>query len=360
MGSQFLQEDAVGNSVKGLTKVQVNNIHVMTFIPESGGNWLMLLPSQSPSCLKGHGSQAKSMETGGRETLCPFKAIAPCPIATSPAENIFRIFPIGPLQVLKGCYKVSPQPSLLQAKQPQLSQPFLITEVLQLSDHLCGPPLDLLQQLRVLLVLGTPELDTGLQVGSHQSGVEGQNHLPRPAGHASLDAAQDTVGRLGCECTLVAHVKFFIYQYPQILLLRAALNPFISHPVLIVETAPTQMRDLALGLVEPHEVHMGPLLKLVQVPLDGILSFWCVSCTTQLGVTCKLAEGALDLAKSLMKTLNGTGPSTDPCGTPLVTGIHLDIEPLITTLWLRPSNQFLSHQTVHPSNPYFSSLERRM
>jgi len=47
------------------------------------------------------------------------------------------------------------------------SQPVIIGEVLQPSDCLCGPPLNLLQQLHVLLVLGTPELDRGLQVGSH-------------------------------------------------------------------------------------------------------------------------------------------------------------------------------------------------
>lgn len=29
----------------------------------------------------------------------------------------------------------------------------------------------------------TTELDTGLQVGSHERGVEEQNHLPQPAGH---------------------------------------------------------------------------------------------------------------------------------------------------------------------------------
>jgi len=46
----------------------------------------------------------------------------------------------------------------------------------------------------ILLVLGAPELDAALQVGSHESRVEGQNHLPRPAGHTSLDATQDTVG----------------------------------------------------------------------------------------------------------------------------------------------------------------------
>jgi len=52
------------------------------------------------------------------------------------------------------------------------------------------------------------------------------------------------------------------------------------------------MQDLALGLVEPHEVHTGPLLQLVQVPLDSILSIRHVKCTTQLGVICKLAQSS--------------------------------------------------------------------
>ncbi|KAK4812888.1 LOW QUALITY PROTEIN: hypothetical protein QYF61_024244 [Mycteria americana] len=68
-----------------------------------------------------------------------------------------------PLQVLEGCYKVSLEPSLLQAEQPQLSQPVFIGEVLQPSDHLHGPPLDSLQQVHVLLMLGSPELDAVLQ-----------------------------------------------------------------------------------------------------------------------------------------------------------------------------------------------------
>jgi len=100
---------------------------------------------------------------------------------------------------------------------------------------------------------------------------------------------------LGCECTLLGHVQLFIPQYPQVLG-RAALNPFIPQPVLISGIALIQVQDLALGLVEPHEVHTGPLLKLLQVPLDGILSFWCVNCATHVGVICRLAEGALDPA----------------------------------------------------------------
>jgi len=149
-------------------------------------------------------------------------------------------------------------------------------------------------------------------MGSHQRGVEGQNPLPHPAGHAFLDAAQDMVGLLGCERTLVAHVKLLIHQYPQVLLSRAALNPLIPQPVLIAGVAPPQMQDIALHLVEPHEVYKGPFLKLIQVPLDGIPSFWHVNCTTQLCVVCKLAEGALNLAKSLIKIFNSTSPSADP------------------------------------------------
>ena len=88
-------------------------------------------------------------------------------------------------------------------------------------------------------MLRAPELEAGLDVGFHQGGVEGQNHLPRPAGDTSLDAAQDTVGLLGSERTWVAHVKLFFPQYPQVLLLRAApliistgvLCPVLGSPV---------------------------------------------------------------------------------------------------------------------------------
>ncbi|KAK4821202.1 hypothetical protein QYF61_015770 [Mycteria americana] len=128
----------------------------------------------------------------------------------------------------------------LWAEQPHLPQPVLIGEVLQPSGHFHVPPLDLLQQLHVLLVLRAPELDVVLQVRSHQSRAEWQNHLPRPAGHASVDAAQDTVGLLGCERTLLAHVQLFIHQYPQGLFRRAALNHIIPQPVLKLRIALTQ------------------------------------------------------------------------------------------------------------------------
>jgi len=64
---------------------------------------------------------------------------------------------------------VSPQPFLLQAEQHQLSQTVLIADLLQPSAYFYGPPMDLLQQVHVLLVLRPPELDAGLEISPEQS-----------------------------------------------------------------------------------------------------------------------------------------------------------------------------------------------
>ena len=95
--------------------------------------------------------------------------------------------------------EVSLEPSLLQPEQHQLPQFIFIEEILQPFYHLCDPPLDLLQQLCVLLVLGVPGLDAALQMGPHEGR---DNHLPHPTGYPSSDEAQDTAGLLGCKCTL--------------------------------------------------------------------------------------------------------------------------------------------------------------
>ncbi|PKU44015.1 hypothetical protein llap_5686 [Limosa lapponica baueri] len=166
---------------------------------------------------------------------------------------------------------------------------------------------------------------------------------------------------LGCEHTLLAHVQLFIHQYAQVLLGRSALNPFIPHPILIPGVALSQVQDPALGLVELHEVHMGPLLELVQAPMDGIQSLRHDNCTTQFLCHPHLGESVLNPTVYVMNEVFGQCWSQyGPQESPLVTDLHLDIELFTTTLWMQPSNQFLIHQTVHPSNPYLSNLERRM
>ena len=59
--------------------------------------------------------------------------------------------------------------------QSQLPQPFLIGEMTQTLNCCCGPSLDPLHYVHVSLVLGSPELDTALQVWPLQSGVEGKD-----------------------------------------------------------------------------------------------------------------------------------------------------------------------------------------
>jgi len=79
---------------------------------------------------------------------------------------------------MEGCSKVSLESSLLQAEQPQLFQCFLTGVVFQPSNQFCVPPLDALQQVDVFLVVRAPQLEAGLQVGSHQSGAEGEDPFP--------------------------------------------------------------------------------------------------------------------------------------------------------------------------------------
>lgn len=51
--------------------------------------------------------------------------------------------PPTPFIYWKAAIRWPPEPSLLQAEQSQLYQPVFPAEVLQSSDHFCGPPLDL-------------------------------------------------------------------------------------------------------------------------------------------------------------------------------------------------------------------------
>jgi len=81
------------------------------------------------------------------------------------------------------------------------------------------------------------------------------------------------VGLVGCKLILLTHVELLINQHSQVLLSRAALNPFSAQPIFVLGIALSHVQDLALGLVELHDVHKGPPLKPVKVPLDGIRLF---------------------------------------------------------------------------------------
>ena len=158
-------------------------------------------------------SEKLSPDILSKYSLLSFKTTIPfCPITIYLCKKLVYLPFINSLLLFKGCNEVSLQTSLFQAEQPQFLQSVFTGEVLQPSLQLCGPPLDPLQQLHILPVLGAPDLVTVPQMGSHEDRGERENHLPCPAVHPSSDGAQDTIGLAGCKCTLLAEVKFFIYQ----------------------------------------------------------------------------------------------------------------------------------------------------
>ncbi|KAK4831509.1 hypothetical protein QYF61_018093, partial [Mycteria americana] len=91
-----------------------------------------------------------------------------------------------------------------------------------------------------------------------------------------------------------AHIQAAVNQHSQVLLCWAAFQPLFPKPVALHGVAVAQVQDLALGLVEPHTIDLGPSTQPVQVPLQSLPTLHQINTPTQLGVICKLTEGALD------------------------------------------------------------------
>ncbi|KAK4810062.1 hypothetical protein QYF61_007226 [Mycteria americana] len=180
------------------------------------------------------------------------------------------------------------------AEQPQFPQPLLIRLVLQTLHQLRCPSLDTLQYLNVSLVVRGPKVNTVFEVRPHQCRVQGHNHCPSPAGHAIPDTSQDAIGFFGHLGTLLAHAQPAVNQHSQVLLCQAAFQPLFPKPVALQWVAVAQVQDLALSLVEPHTIRHSPSIQPVQIPLQSLPILKQINTPAQLGVICKLSEGALD------------------------------------------------------------------
>ncbi|KAK4823336.1 hypothetical protein QYF61_001613 [Mycteria americana] len=181
-----------------------------------------------------------------------------------------------------------------QAKHHHFPQPLLIRLLLQTLHQLRCPSLDTLQHLSVSLVVRGPKLNTGFEVRPHQCQVQGHDHFPSPAGHTVSDTSQEAIGFLGHLGTLLAHIQPALDQHPQVPFLWATFQPLCPKPVALHGVVVTQVQDLALGLVEPHTIGLGPSIQPVQVPLQSLPPLKQINTPAQLGVICKLTESALD------------------------------------------------------------------
>ncbi|KAK4821882.1 hypothetical protein QYF61_004398 [Mycteria americana] len=216
----------------------------------------------------------------------------PC---TCPPQGTNRKGPAGPLRFCSHPRHTSSLAcSHTPAKQPQFPQPLLIGLLLQTLHQLRCPSLDTLQHLNVSLVVRGPKLNTVFEVRPHQCRVQGHDHFPSPAGHAIFDTSQDAIGFLGHLGTLPAHIQLAVDQHPQVLLCLAAFQPLFPKPVALHGVAVAQVQDLALGLVKPHTIDLGPSIQPVQVPLQSLPTLQHLDIPAQFGVICKLTEGTLN------------------------------------------------------------------
>uniref|UniRef100_A0A8C4P7D6 Vacuolar protein sorting-associated protein 13B-like n=1 Tax=Dromaius novaehollandiae TaxID=8790 RepID=A0A8C4P7D6_DRONO len=98
-------------------------------------------------------------------------SLCPLPLVLSLGtieKSLASSFDTPPADIYTHGSGLSPEPSLLQAEQSQLSQPLLIGEMRQSLNHLCGPLLDSFQYVCVSLALGNPALDPAFPDGPHQ------------------------------------------------------------------------------------------------------------------------------------------------------------------------------------------------
>ncbi|KAK4829474.1 hypothetical protein QYF61_004764 [Mycteria americana] len=242
-------------------------------------------PGQPVPMLDNPFSEVKFPNIQSKPPLAQLETISSCPITCYLGEETDPHLSTTSFQVVEESEKVSPQPPFLQAKQSQLPQLLLIRLVLQTLHQLRCPSLDTLQHLNVSLVVGGPKLNTGF---------EGHDHFPTPAGHTISDTIQDAIGFLGHLGTLLAHIQVAVNQHPQVLFCLAAFQPLFPKPVALHGVAVAQVQDLSLVLAESHTIDLGPSIQPVQVPLQSLPTLKQINTPAQLGVICKLTEGALN------------------------------------------------------------------
>ncbi|KAK4832522.1 hypothetical protein QYF61_023854 [Mycteria americana] len=236
-------------------------------------------PGQPVPMLDNPFREEKFPNIQSKPPLAQLQAISSRPITCYLGEETDPHLATTSFQVVVESNKVSPQPPLLQAKQPQFPQVILIRLLLQTLHQLHCPSLDMLQHLNVSLEVRGPKLNTGF---------EGHDHFPSPAGHTNFDTSQDAIGFLGHLGTLLAHIQVAVNQHPQVLFCWAAFQPLFPKPVALHGVAVAQVQDLALSLVEPHTIGPSPLIQ------PSLPTLRQINTPTQLGVVCKLTEGALD------------------------------------------------------------------
>ncbi|KAK4815123.1 hypothetical protein QYF61_017398 [Mycteria americana] len=223
--------------VLDLTDCCIDRTGTAEHVPVQSGGWrLNRFPGQPVPMLDNPFSEVKLPNIQSKPPLVQLEAISSHPITCYLGEETNPHLSTTSFQAVIESDEVSPQPPFLQTKPPQFPQPLPISLVLQTLPQLRCPSLDSLQPLNVSLVVRGPKLNTAFE---------------------------------------------------------AAFQPLSPKPVALHGVAVAQVQDPALSLVEPHTTDLSPSIQPVQVPLQSLPLLKQINTPAQLGVICKLTEGAL-------------------------------------------------------------------
>lgn len=84
------------------------------------------------------------------------------------------------------------------------------------------------------------------------------------------------------------------------------------------------------------------IFQPAEILLRGCTALWSIGHSSQLCVVTELEDASSPSSRSFINKLNNAGPSTEPLGTPLVTGLKLDPVSMIMTLSDIPQSTSLS------------------
>lgn len=137
--------------------------------------------------------------------------------------SLGALFFVFSYQIFIHAYKITL--SLLFSKLSSPCTPlFILSQVLQSTNVLCGPSLDSLQSACIFLALEYPELDIALQASPLQGWEKSKHHPSKADGSIFPDALRDALGFPCCEGVLLVHGQFVVHQSPQGLLCQAAFQ----------------------------------------------------------------------------------------------------------------------------------------
>ncbi|RMC14838.1 hypothetical protein DUI87_07014 [Hirundo rustica rustica] len=149
------------------------------------------------------------------------------------------------------------------------------------------------------------------------------------------------------------------HQHPQVPFLLGTVQLHRPQLIALQRVIVAKVQDLALGLIKLHLVSLCPSIQLVQISLHSHPTFQQIDTRTQFSVIHKFTNERFNtLIHVINKNIEQNSPQHRPLRDTTGDWPQLDAAPFTTTLWARPSSQFLTQQRVLLSKPQAVSLSR--